>query len=308
MKIGITLSSNAYTPEAYAYAKFLENKGHIIQLDIQDNLYLDNDINIYFLGIKPPIINKKNLAVEIHEYQSLSTPPFAHLKNVLKRMVNTTPAGRIFLNSKVKDDFHFNDKIPFIYRDMGIDNSFFSSQVQNTSNKYDYDIVYSGSINNRPGLLDVINQLTKKYRLLLIGSMSNEYYQLLRKNKNITCTGRMKYQDLPALYAQAKFGLNYTPNIYPFNIQTSTKTLEYLASGLHLISNRYEWVNNFCFKQNYTPIWLDELYKIEDINNIIHNKLPNMDEYCWDSILHQVKFAEFIYSLYQNTEQFNVNN
>ena len=51
MKIGIPLSSFAYTPEAYAYEKYLKKLGHQIQLDYE--LDPDNDINIYFMGTRP---------------------------------------------------------------------------------------------------------------------------------------------------------------------------------------------------------------------------------------------------------------
>lgn len=51
MKIGIILSKYAYTPEAYAYEKFLKNNGHQVQLEYE--LDPNNDVNIYFMGNRP---------------------------------------------------------------------------------------------------------------------------------------------------------------------------------------------------------------------------------------------------------------
>jgi hypothetical protein len=57
--------------------------------------------------------------------------------------------------------------------------------------------------------------------------------------------GPVSRDQLPEIYKNARFGLNYTPDIYPYNVQTSTKTLEYLASGLGVISNKYKWSEFF---------------------------------------------------------------
>lgn len=50
MKVGIPLSTR-YTPEAYAYEKYLKAMGHEVQLDY--NLDPNNDINIHFMGTRP---------------------------------------------------------------------------------------------------------------------------------------------------------------------------------------------------------------------------------------------------------------
>jgi hypothetical protein len=44
---------------------------------------------------------------------------------------------------------------------------------------------------------------------------------------------------------RARFGLNLVPNAIPFKQQTSTKVLEYCASGLRVVSNAYPWVRYF---------------------------------------------------------------
>ena len=47
MNIGIGLKKTAYTPEAYAYERYLISKGLKVQLEQEENLDLNNDVNIY---------------------------------------------------------------------------------------------------------------------------------------------------------------------------------------------------------------------------------------------------------------------
>lgn len=297
MKVGITLKQTAYTPEAFAYEKYLQSKEHSVQLDCAENLDADNDINIYFMGTRPFWKQKVDSAIEIHEYQSLSVPPYSNLKDLVKKMVNRKPQGRIFLNNIVRADLNFTDDCPYIMRDMGVDDAFFSSSREGEEKKY--DIVYSGTIDARVGLVNMLHMLAiQGYKVLVIGHISTDSQQHLESTNNVQCRGKVAYQDLPALYRKAKYGLNYTPDIYPFNVQTSTKTLEYLASGLKLISNRYDWIEQFCIKQNYSPIWLEDLIGGQALVDVdLNNNPPNMEEYRWSSILDNAQFEEFLLSL-----------
>lgn len=283
MNIGIPLSKFAYTPEAYAYEKYLKKLGHQIQLDYE--LDPDNDINIYFMGIRPFWKKKVGRAIEIHEYQSLSTPPYAHLKNFAKKIVNKKPSGRIFLNNFVHHDLNFTDDVPYIYRDMGVDDALFQSPSKNPL----FDIVYCGSVSGRSGLIKTLLDLSNKYTIVIVGEVSENEKKLLQK-KNIHMLGRVSRNELPEIYRNAHFGLNYTPDRYPFNIQTSTKTLEYLASGLNVISNKYKWVEDFFETINYEPIWLDEI----ESKTFSLNEIPSMHAYKWDIILNEINMNNYI--------------
>ncbi|WP_372474078.1 hypothetical protein AB4865_02060 [Capnocytophaga sp. ARDL2] len=286
MNIGITLIKQDYTPEAFAYQLFLEKKGHIVQLDYK--LDPNNDINIYFMGLRP-FYQKKKKALEIHEYQSLSTPPYCLLKDSVKKIFNKKPNGRIFLNNFVYNQMQFKDNIPFIKRDMGVDENLFQSPSKNPL----YDIVYSGSILGREGLIKVIQKLAKFYKILVIGQVTNYHRQFLN-HENIYLTGRVERKFLPELYREARYGLNFIPNLRPFNMQTSTKVLEYLASGLQVISNRYSWMENFCKTINYEPIWFDDL----DFLSLKHyQQIPSMNRYKWENILTESYFEQFLVKL-----------
>lgn len=278
MYIGVTISKNAYTPEAYAYKKYLESKGHLVQLDYV--LDPQNDINIYFMGARPFWKKSNGRAKEIHEYQSLSTPPYARFKNYAKKIVNTKPSGRIFLNDLVCKELNFNKKIPFIYRDMGVDEHFF----QKPSKKPLFDVVYCGSVSGRPGLIDVILKISQSYKIAIVGHVNIKEKEILGNKRNITLLGRVDRDSIAEIYFNSRYGLNYTPNIYPYNIQTSTKTLEYLASGLKVISNRYLWSNEFDKKYNSNFIWIDDEGSFnEDESKVASNEI--FKEFLWENVL-----------------------
>ena len=289
MNIGITLKKNAYTPEAYAYEKYLKKLGHQIQLDYE--LDPNNDLNIYFMGTRPFWKKKQGRAIEVHEYQSLSTPPYAHFKNFAKKIVNKQPNGRVFLNEFVYRDLSFSDNIPYIYRDMGVDEALFQSPSENPL----YDIVYCGSIAGRNGLIEVLRRLAGNYKVVVVGQVSDLESSLL-KHENITILGRVERKDLPEIYRNARYGLNFTPNIYPYNIQTSTKTLEYLASGIGVISNKYKWSEQFFNEIDYQPVWLDDcdFLKSIEINSGLIAPLSLIHRYAWENVLSDSKFDVFL--------------
>ena len=289
MKIGIPLSKFAYTPEAYAYEKYLKKLGHQIQLDYE--LDPDNDINIYFMGTRPFWKKNEGRAIEVHEYQSLSTPPYAQFKNLAKKIVNKKPNGRIFLNEFVHRDLSFSDNIPYIYRDMGVDEALFQSPSENPL----YDIVYCGSIAGRNGLIEVLRRLAENYKVVVVGQVSDLESSLL-KHENITILGRVERKYLPEIYRNSRFGLNFTPDLYPYNIQTSTKTLEYLASGLGVISNKYKWSEQFFNEIDYQPVWLDDcdFLKSIEINSGLIAPLSLIHRYAWKNILSDSKFDLFL--------------
>jgi len=293
MIVGIGLKEHAYTPEAYAYKSYLEANGVSVQLE--NEMYVDpnNDINIYFMGIRPFWYKYKGRAKEIHEYQSLSVNPHAHFKDFLKKSLNKKPSGRIFLNDIVKSGLNLKDNTPYIYRDMGVDEELFQKPLSNP----EFDIVYCGSMTGRPGLIEELSRLANLgFKLLIIGSVTKEITDTFKNQKNIHLTGRVDRNEIPSLYKQCRSGLNFTPDIYPFNVQTSTKTLEYLASGLNVITNKYEWVDSFAKVEGYNFLYLDDIndYTCFDLASYNPEKIK---KYSWNNILTEANFLNFINSL-----------
>lgn len=286
MKIGIEINNKSYLPEAFAYQKFLLDNGYQVQLAPADDLSTLNDINLFFMGLR----NKKTKTPEIHEYHSLSIPPLSKTKDFLKARLNSKPSGRIFLNQKVKDHLNFQDEIKFIYRDMGVDDIFFH-QKKNTK---EFDIVYAGSIDSRPNILNIFENLSKKgFKQCIIGKISDNTNKFLKGFNNITLTGPLKRTEIPYIYSISEAGLNYTPDIYPFNIQTSTKTLEYLSSGIKCISNRYQWSIDFSNEIGYDFLWLEEMNSPSDLYNSSSPNL-NMEFFKWENILIRSQFINFL--------------
>lgn len=292
--IGITLSDHAYTPEAFAYEKYLSEAGWNVTLAKEEDIPLSVDIAILFMGIKP-IWKKKKFKKEVHEFHSLSVPPLARVKDFLKSYASYVPDGRIFLNEAVRQRLTFGDKQPYLLRDMGVDDNLFTC----TKAAPQYNIIYCGSIENRPGLLEHLFDLANMgLRLMVVGGCSSDTQRRLAKFSNIKYVGRVSRELLPDLYTDAHYGLNYTPDIYPFNIQTSTKTLEYLAAGLGVISNRYEWIEKFAEQHKFTPLWLD------NINQFTRHSLQSvslqrnvMKNYSWNSILKRANFENWLSEL-----------
>lgn len=291
MKIGIGINNFSYTPEAYAYADYLTKKGWSVQLDNEDRLEKSLDIHLYFMGLKPFWKKNKNKChFEIHEYQSLSTPPYAHLKNLIKNFVNCKPDGRIFLNKTVKNYFHFKDNIPSLYRDMGVDKSLFLNPPKNPA----YDLIYAGSISGRPGLIEELIRLAKiNLKILVVGNINQQVLDTFKTYKNVKFTGKVKRSELPELYQQAKAGLNFTPDLFPFNIQTSTKTLEYCAAGLGVVSNNYKWVQDFQKERNAKFLYLEDLISIDNLNNFQFT-IPNVNDLEWLTLLDKIQFENFL--------------
>lgn len=279
-RIGITINENSYTPEAYAYKKYLMDNGYNVDLAPADMLDSSLDLHIYFMGSRP-FWKKKGNWKEIHEYQSLSTPPYALAKNILKKNINRKPDARIFLNNIVDSNLGFSDNVPFIYRDMGIDLELYQSPSLNPS----FDIVYCGST-TRPGLIEKFHELSRLgFSILVVGSIDEKSRKNLEKNNNIKCLGKVSRHELPEIYRDCSIGLNYTPDQYPYNIQTSTKTLEYLASGLHVFSNRYQWAEEFFLLYPKRVTWLDVDSNLKRDRINIENDSYCFKKFSWENVL-----------------------
>jgi hypothetical protein len=294
MRVGIELTGKAYLPEAYAYKNYLSDNGVSVELAPIQDLSLNNDLIITFMGFKKNQ-HKAEYRV-IHEYHSLSTPPMARAKDSLKRYLNFKPNGRIFLNDKVERIMSFKDNIPFIYRDMGVNDHFISLSDKKISKQF--DIVYAGSI-NRKGLLKTVIDISKLgYKIVLVGKV-NDIDRAIYEQYGITLTGELLPKEISSIFSLSRAGLNFTPNLYPYNIQTSTKTLEYLSAGLSLISNKYLWIESFSKAHNIKPIWLEGLNSNFELDQYTYNFDPEW--YRWSNVLHRSNFMDFVESVYSKS-------
>lgn len=291
-KILVIHPQTSYLPEIEAYKEYFNNKSIFFFYDIKDlkNInYSEYDLLWFMMGTD---FKKYNIP-KIHDYASISTGAFKFAKNFLKRIFNQKPELRLFLNQSVENAFYFNDGVPHVYRDMGVSNLFFDQEKIDKK----YDFVYIGAITKERKLNELFEVFSKSDRsLLVIGNLSKEFLQY-KQYKNITFTGKVQYSEVPLLAKQAEYGINLIPNKYPYNIQTSTKLLEYIVLGLKVITTDYIWINEFEKKHNVTFLKIDENlndFNFSIIDNFTHNFLSirEKESLRWEHVIKEAKIEE----------------
>jgi hypothetical protein len=291
MKIGIEIKKNAYVPETYAYKQFFEKKGYAVELFNAGEENNNYDICIYYPGIRTVFESERNKSViKIHDYASLSTPPYPHVKNAIKRIINAVPSGYVYLNQIVRSGYNIKNKKPYIFRDMGVDSKIFQKKSSNS----EYDVIYVGSVTNRYGLLPTIKYLSKiGLKILIVGELKKNEYKYFKNIHRVDTVGRVERSDLPQIYANAKCGLNYTPNIYPYNLQTSTKTLEYCAAGLGVLSNKNNWIIEFERKRSGHFLYIDDIVN-KNVFDEFNYVVPDVGDLEWNNLFEKIGIMKFI--------------
>jgi len=286
---------SVYLPEIPAYRKYLA-KHHagvaISQSTAAEAQPQDYDIVWRFMGTD----THGEGQYVVHEYNSLSTQPFAKPKNVVKRLINKRPDRRVFLSEKVRQGFGFRDNVPSGLRDMGIDESFFAVKRSKTP---DYDFVYAGGLNRGPVIAKVLDRFMGPLRdakVLLIGEAPAALSERYKANPNIVFHGRVPYLDIPALMARGRYGFNIMPDIYPFNVQTATKVLEYCAVGLPVVTTDYSWIGDFekshdakffRISGNFSNLTMDNLARFDF-------RVPDVKSFMWERVIAESGIFSFL--------------
>lgn len=291
-------SGLSYLPEIEAYKKYfkLYSIEFIDSYKDLNNNYDENDFDLlwYMMGTDFKKTNKP----KIHDYASLSTGKYIFIKNKIKKYFNQKPEFRLFLNIDIKNNFNFNDDIPFLIRDMGVDDIFF--QKQEIEKKYDF--VYLGAITydrNIPKLFDKFKNDLKNNTLLVIGEVPKDIYIKYKDFDNIIFTGKIPYHDVPRIVSQAEYGVNMIPDVHPFNIQTSTKLIEYCALGLKVITTDYYWIKEFEFRYEADFFKIDENLSKLDIKKIeeFEFKIVDVSSLSWNNLFNEIKLIDNIQKL-----------
>lgn len=300
IKILFIRNENAFLPEVDAYIDYFNKTKEFKAYDsskIKDFKLEDFDVIWEFKGFGG--VKKNQNQILIHEYASLSTGKYPMLKNFIKSKFNSKPDFRVFLNENVKEGFRFNDVVNFCYRDMGIDEQFISQD----ETKKEFDFVYVGSIGKEREMDKFLKAFTEKDNgiLCLVGNVEDEIYSEYKEYKNLIFTGKVSYSEVPKIAIKAEYGINFIPDKYPFNIQTSTKLLEYLALGLKVVTTDYNWIRQFEEKHNCS------FYKL-DYNNLSFDKDSiegyeffsgfRADEYLWTRVIEESGTAKKIMGKY----------
>ncbi len=292
-RIGLIFKGTAYAPEIKAYSAFFNNRGHSFRILKSSEDLTDEDIEWHFLGTD--FSTKQKGRVKIHEYASLSIPPFAKSKNLFKKLINSKPDLRVFNNRFIETSFSFKDNTNFVIRKAGIGSHFFNKQ--NIEKTFDY--VYIGAMDSTREIDKIIQHFILNFpnnTLLLIGKASNTIQKKFRNQPNLHFSGKIEYEEVPAWLQKARYGINYIPPIYPYRFQASLKLLEYCASELPIITTSYRWVNHFERQRNACFFYLKP-----DLSNFkphliesFDYKIPLVEDFTWENMINQSGLLEFI--------------
>lgn len=295
IKIALISTEKANLPEIEAYKEYFSEPFDVSVVNKNDDLSC-YDVLWYFMGFKGNKINSKQFL--IHEFSSISVPPFPKIKNVIKKFILPKPNLRVFLNKSVQQQFDFNDRVPFCYRDMGVN---YKPVVERNNKKY--DILYVGAITGRK-LDDALN-LILSYKLdckiAILGKVPEKFKEKY-KNADVIFLGQVPYNRVATIIAESNLCLNWIPNIYPYNMQTSTKFLEYLAQNKQIISNSYPWVDSYCQQHNIDYINVNDSNSIRQaLNSVIIQKSTHIPP-SWREVIMNSGIENHIKSYFEVTK------
>lgn len=294
MLIAFVHDHKSFLPEIQGYIDFFEkNNVRTCVCTAEELSQIKPDVRWHIMGVDRLA---KGDNVIIHEYVSASAPPFPSLKNRLKTYLNTKPDFRLFLNEYVHNSFQFSDDVPFGFRDMGIN---LSTVPPGNGTEKKYDFVYVGEIALRKiepliGCF-TIGALSDRSILFLTKNYQNISEKLKRYN-NIHFIGPVPSSQVKEYVRAARFGINYVPDIVPFNRQTSTKLLEYAASKVPIVTTDYFWVRDFQRKNGGNFFYLSSdlsNFTWEAVNKNEYD-FPDLTEWTWDRQIRKSGVLEFL--------------
>lgn len=289
-------------PEIPAYRNYLQAHYPHIQSDVVLNpdarKRAQYDVLWRFMGLDFSGKERKGQYL-VQDYNSLSTPPLAKLKNFIKTICNSTPDQRVFLNGLVQSEFGFRDAVPSYIRDMGVADCFYKAEGRQGVPTPDFDFVYAGKIDRGPEILAFMEHIIKKTDLTfyIIGEVGDEVRKHFQsRGRQIHFSGRVPYEEVPHHLKRGWYGLNLMPVRYPYSMQTATKVLEYCALGLPVVSNRYPWATQFEQEKKGRFYWIEP-----DFSNITRPLLegyeyqvPDVRNCRWDSVIRQSGVFNFL--------------
>lgn len=273
--VAIEITANAFLPEAYAYRNFFVKNGYRCELVRKGSPdVLSYDAVLLFHGFHP--FWRKYPKFVIGEYHSLSVGRFSRLKDFLKRIVNVRADFYIFLNDSVRKTLYFSNRVPFALRGMGFDKEKLGPR---NDSSLEFDVVYCGSF--REGVECCIDRLASLgFKVAVVGFDSSSAYE------NVSSFGRVSPSEAMEIIHRSRWGLNYTPDVHPLNIQDSTKVIEYSGAGLGVITNRYAWLDQFEQTRGGRFLDITTVKDKRDVTNF-EFEIPNVDDLEWSVVMSQ---------------------
>lgn len=295
MLIAFIHPGKAFLPELEMYQNFFRERGiDSVIMEANGIEPAKVDVEWHFMGKNFRRRFKNSLL--IHEYASTSVPPFAQLKNRLKKHINARPDYRIFQNPAIANAFGFTDNVPFGYRDMGVDLTVFSPKQC----ARDFDFIFCGTITTDmkfEKLLDIFSVGQFKEKSLLVVSKNYDYLKKqYSSHLNITFHGPVDQAKVAELINKSRFAINYKPLGPPYDLQTATKVLEYLACKVPVVTTPTTWIKQFSDTHDSKMFYLPE-----DLNAVttfdvekFDYSFPDLSVFSWDKQILGSGILEFI--------------
>lgn len=295
MKIAFIHRGQAIKPELEVYQEYFLQAGHhaILLKNWSEQALQSCDVEWHFMGLdrRPKFGNR----IKVHEYTSLSVPPFASWKNRVKKSLASQPDLRVFGSPLIAQMLDFKDGVPALFRDAGIGQQFF--QKHKIAHQA-YDFVYCGAMDRTRQLQRLLTHFIQKLpeqKLLLIGEVPPHLKPFL-SHANFYTSGKIPYQAVPQYLLQARYAINFIPDIYPYHFQRPLKLLEYCALGMPVISTDYAWVRQFEAERGA------RFFKIKpDFSNFTLDQIlnfafstPDVRDMSWENILRESNILPFL--------------
>ena len=292
MLIAFTHPFKAFLPEIDAYRQFFERYGIETTLARPEKVdALQPEVEWRLMGLH---FRKSKAPALIHEYASASLPPWRNAKDFIKRRMNIIPGYRLFLNEYVRERLHFQDDVPYGFRDMGI-----YEQPAGTENKI-YDFIYVGSVSSDmqiEKLLDRFKEYSLENKQLLM--LCKDYEALQNKYSgftNVIFKGPVAQAEVNNYIKKSRFAINYKPDIAPHNEQTSTKLLEYAACGIPVITTDFAWMRKFQQQYGGKYFYLDK-----DLSNFDWQRVnefqyafPDLKDWTWEKQIRRSGVLQYL--------------
>lgn len=293
IKVGIVRNSRSFLPEIEAYVKAFQSIPSF-DISVVDEKALerkDFDVTLLFCGFYPFWMRLPGIVIV--EYHSLSTGRWRKLKDVVKRIVNIRGDHYIFLNDKVRRGLLFNSRVPQSIRGMG-----YSSELARKFSRRQkrFDFVYCGSIRN--GVIGAIKKISSfGFSVAVVGAVGKSH-QLLADDLSgmVHSIGQVSLETAYEVMAQSVYGLNYTPDERPFNIQDSTKVIEYLGLGLKVVSNKYQWMSEFEAASGARILDVDSINAREDVERFQYSA-GQIERWEWSEVISRSGIVESVVRL-----------
>lgn len=280
VKVGIVRGATAFLPEVEAYtAAFGAELDVEVTVVTDEKIPPDCDVVIIFCGLVPFWRSFPGRIVT--EYHSLSAGRLGRVKDIIKRIVNVRGDHYIFLSDTVRKEFMFSIQRPHSIRGMGYDPEL-ARRFAGGSKEYDF--AYCGSV--RSGVIERIERLSELgFSVAVAGAVGKDHARLASNTTGrIHSHGRVSLEASYEIMGRATYGFSFTPDVHPWNIQDSTKIIEYLGMGLKVVSNRYNWLESFEADSGARILDIDAIAAQQDVESF-EFRSGDIERWAWPTVI-----------------------